>query len=198
MKGILKLGIILMLFATAACVGLAFVYSATEQIIAQRTQADLEASLMELFPDADGFEELSGVFQSPDPGVQFGTGYVVHRGAKLVGAALQASTSGYGGVLRILIGVGTDGSISHVKIMEHSETPGLGANSASPTYFVNRAEGITFYGQFQGKPASDPFIVKEDVSAITAATITSRAVTLAAKVSSQAAYEWLQSQGGSQ
>jgi len=80
--------------------------------------------------------------------------------------------------------------------MEHSDTPGLGANAASPSYYVDRAKGITFYGQFAGKSVTDPFAVKGDVAAITASTITSRAVTSAVKAAGQAASEWL-STGGS-
>ncbi len=51
--GMIKLGIILAAFAAAACVMLAFVYNGTTAIIAQRQQADLEAALKELFPEAD-------------------------------------------------------------------------------------------------------------------------------------------------
>ena len=196
MKGILKLGFILALFATAACVGLAFVYSLTEPIIAQRTQADLEDALKELFPDADGFDDITGTIQSADPGVQFGSAYAISQSSSLIGVALQATIGSYGGLLRVLVGVGTDERISHVKILEHSDTPGLGANVASPAYFVNRAEGITFYGQFSCKSVQDNFQVKGDVIAITAATISSRAVTTAVQISSLAAYQWLQAQGG--
>jgi electron transport complex protein RnfG len=190
MKNMLKLGITLAIYAAAACVMLAFVYTGTETIIAQRQQADLEAALKELFPAADAFNPITGI-ESPDASVTIEAEYEALRGTETAGAALQVSRASYGGPIRILVGVGADGSISGVKILEHADTPGLGANAASPSYFVDRAAGITFYGQFAGKAVSDPFEVKGDVEAITASTITSRAVAAAVKAAGLGAAAWL-------
>jgi electron transport complex protein RnfG len=55
---------------------------------------------------------------------------------------------------------------------------------------------LTFYGQFAGKSVEAPFEVKGDVAAITASTITSKAVTMAVKASGDAAFAWLATQGG--
>ncbi|MHB9292817.1 H+/Na+-translocating ferredoxin:NAD+ oxidoreductase subunit G [Hollandina sp. SP2] len=196
MKGMLKLGIVLALYATAACVGLAFVYSATSETIAVRQQADLEAALRELFPEGDDFTEITGTIASLNPAVAFETQYAVRKGTSIIGAAIQASVASYGGNLKVLVGAGADGRISRVKILEHQDTPGLGANAVSPTYYVDKSKKITFYGQFSGKSVQDPFEVKGDVAAITASTITSRAVTSAVKASGDAASTWLAAQTG--
>ncbi|MDR2393053.1 MAG: FMN-binding protein [Treponema sp.] len=196
MKGMLKLGIVLALYATAACVGLAFVYSATSEIIAVRQQADLEAALQELFPEGEVFTDITGAIESLNPTVAFESQYAVQKGTGFIGAVIQASAASYGGTLTVLVGVGADGTISRVKIMEHQDTPGLGANAASPTYYVNKPEKITFYGQFAGKSVQDPFEVQGDVVAITASTITSKAVTLAVKASGDAALAWFATQKG--
>jgi electron transport complex protein RnfG len=190
MKNILKLGLVLTLYAVAACVGLAFVYSGTEKIIIQRQQADLEAALKELFPDLDGYEDITGELVSPDKAVEFEGQYGILRGDAVIGAGIRASGASYGGKVVILVGVGVDGKIRGVKILETSDTPGLGANAASPTYYVDRTRKITFYGQFTGKAVTDPFKVKEDVAAITASTITSRAITDAVRSASTAASVW--------
>jgi Na+-translocating ferredoxin:NAD+ oxidoreductase subunit G len=55
---------------------------------------------------------------------------------------------------------------------------------------VDRAKGIHFYDQFAGKAVSDPFVPKGDVIAITAATITSRAVAASVKAAGEAALAW--------
>jgi electron transport complex protein RnfG len=188
--GMLRLGFILAVFAAAACVMLAFVYTGTDEIIARRQQADLEAALKELFPDADSFREVSDI-TSPDPSVTIESGYAVIKSGKVTGAVLRLSRASYGGLIKILAGVSIDGSIAGVKIMEHSDTPGLGANAASPSYYVDRARGITFYGQFTGKKARDPFEVPNDIAAITASTITSKAVAAAVKAAGLGAMEWL-------
>jgi electron transport complex protein RnfG len=198
MKNMLKLGMVLALYATAACVGLAFVYSGTERIIAERQRADLEAALKELFPQADAFGEIAGGLASPDPALVFGSSYEVRSAGSLIGAAVQATGPSYGGPMTVMVGVAADGKISGVKILEHKDTPGLGANAASPGYFVDKPRGITFYGQFAGKSLQDPFEVKGDVAAITASTITSRAVSTLVKTSGTAAMAWLAGGGGAQ
>ncbi|MDR1585881.1 MAG: FMN-binding protein [Treponema sp.] len=188
-SGMVKLGLVLAFFATAACVMLAFVYSGTAKIIARRQQADLENSLKVLFPDADTFREVSDI-KSPDPSVSIESQYEALRGGERIGAALRLSRASYGGPIKVLAGVGVDGKIAGVKILEHSDTPGLGANAASPSYFVDRAGGVTFYGQFAGKPANDPFEVKGDIAAITASTVTSRAVSAVVKAAGLGAAAW--------
>jgi electron transport complex protein RnfG len=189
MKNMIKLGITLALFAAAACVMLAFVYSGTSNIIARRQQADLEAALKELFPDADGFSEITGII-SPDLSVTIESQYEARRNGEIAGAALRVSRGSYGGPIRVLVGVSAGNTITGVKILEHSDTPGLGANAASPKYYVDRAAGTTFYGQFAGKSVDDPFEVRGDVQAITASTITSQAVTAAVKAAGTGAAAW--------
>jgi electron transport complex protein RnfG len=192
-SGIIKLGATLMVYATVACVGLAFVYSATKTVIEQRSQGDLEAALKELFPDADNFNDLRGAIQSPDASVSFGAQYEALQGGSVIGAAITATGSSYGGPATVLVGVDTGGKIGGVKIMELSDTPGLGANAASPGYFVDKAAGVTFYGQFAGKSAADPFEVTKDVIAITAATISSRSISVIVKNAGIAGKAWLDS-----
>ena len=193
-KSMLKLGLILAVFSTAACVVLALVYTATVNIIARRAEANLEATLKEIFPEADGFTEITGTIESREAAISFSSEYAIRRGDKLLGTAIRASGPSFGGLITVLVGIGTDGRISGAKILEHSDTPGLGANASYPGYFVNKASGITFYGQFTGKMVSDPIEVNNDIVSITAATITSRAVASVIKASGTAALTWLESQ----
>ena len=197
--GMLKLGIVLALYAAAACVGLAFVYAGTEKVIAQRQQDDLNAALDELFPTADYFEPIENI-ASLDPAVTIEEGGAFAarmNSGEIIGAAVRTSRASYSGAIKILVGVGTNGKISGVKILEHKDTPGLGANAASDKYYVDRANGIHFYDQFTGKNVTDPFEVKRDVIIITASTITSRAVALSVKAAGETASSWFASQGGS-
>jgi electron transport complex protein RnfG len=194
MKNMLKLGFTLALFSAAACAMLALVYSGTKTVIDQNQQRELEASLKELFPDADDFPPISGI-QSPDASVTIENQYKVIRGTEVIGAALRVSRGGYGGPIKMLVGVSADGRITGVKILEHKETPGLGAKASSPKYFVDRAGGITFYGQFAGKAVDEPFAVKGDVQTITASTITSRAAAAGVKAAGLGAMAWF-AEGG--
>ena len=77
-------------------------------------------------------------------------------------------------------------------------TMAVAATIGSKTFFVDRANGIRFYDQFAGKNVSDPFVPKQDVIAITAATITSRAVAASVKAAGEAAVAWFSAGAGSQ
>ena len=190
----LKLGLILALYAGAACVGLAFVYSGTAKVIARHQQEDLETSLKELFPDADNFEPITDI-KCSDPlvTIEDGGAFAVLKDGRPIGVALRTSRASYSRVMRILVGVDVNQRIRGIKILENSDTPGLGANAGSESYYVDRAKGIHFFDQFAGKKVSDPFVPKQDVIAITAATVTSRAVADSVKAAGEAASAWLAS-----
>ena len=198
-----KLGLVLAIYAAFACVGLAFVYAGTSEIIAQRQQADLEAALKELFPDADGFISITDITildpmvtiegDKENPG---NTGaFEAIKNNRTLGVALRTSRASYSGPIKILVGVGTDAKIKGIKILQNTDTPGLGGNTNSKTYFVDRARGIHFYDQFTGKAVADPFVPKQDVIAITAATITSTAVSASVKAAGEAALSWMRNSG---
>ncbi|MFA6507227.1 MAG: FMN-binding protein [Treponemataceae bacterium] len=187
MKNMMRLGVILAIYSTIACVGLAFVYTGTMTVIAERQKADLEAALKDLFPAANGFEDISGSIKSADESVTFVNEYLIKNDATPVGIAVRAQGKSYGGPTTILVGIGADRKVAGVKVLENKDTPGLGANAASPTYFVDRKAKTTFTGQFSGKSIDDRFEVKGDVVAITASTITSKAIAGVVKAVSVAA-----------
>ena len=188
--GMMKLGLILAIFATAACIMLAFVYAGTKTIIDQRQKEELIAAENELFPGVGiTFEEIKNI-GSPDPAVTIMLAHAALKNGEIVGAVLELSRASYSGPIMTMVGVNTDGFITGVKILEHSDTVGFGANAASSSYFVDREKGLTFYGQFAGKHVSHPFRVKDDIIAITASTITSNAVSSSVKAAALAASAW--------
>lgn len=172
----IKLGLILAVYTIVGCVGLAVVYNSTSKTIAQRQEADLQAGLHEVFPKATGFAPTDKV-QSSNPKVIFDAAYTADGPSGPLGIAVKVRGGSYGGLTTLIVGVSTDGTITGVKVLENKDTPGLGANAASPTYYVDKATKTTFPGQFAGKKLTDGFVVKKDVIAITSATITSRAIT---------------------
>ena len=98
---------------------------------------------------------------------EFTTVYVTN-----MGVAVQAATDGFGGKLKVLVGFTEDGAISGYSVLEHAETPGLGAKAGE--WFQKGAKG-DIIGK---KPAEKALAVSKDggeVDAITASTITSRA-----------------------
>jgi len=191
-KDILRLGIALALFAAGACAALAVVYTVTGPTIAKLGQEQLEASLKDLFPDADGFTEIDGAIESGSPDVTISGSWKAGRGDATLGVAIKASAASYGGDAVMLVGVATDRRIAGARVMTLSDTPGLGANATNPAYFVDKSAKTTFPGQFSGKLIGDAFQVKDDVVAISASTITSKALTSIVKEAGLAGSAWLE------
>ena len=92
-----------------------------------------------------------------------------------LGAAVESTTGGFGGDLKVLVGFDPDGKILGYTLLEHAETPGLGAKADK---WFQKGEK----GDIIGKDPKEPLTVSKDggqVDAITASTITSRAFLLA-------------------
>ena len=92
-----------------------------------------------------------------------------------LGAAVESTTGGFGGDLKVLVGFDPEGTILGYTLLEHAETPGLGAKADK---WFQKGEK----GDIIGKSPSEPLTVSKDggqVDAITASTITSRAFLLA-------------------
>ena len=89
-----------------------------------------------------------------------------------LGNAVESSTMGFGGELKVLTGFDAEGNILGYTILGHAETPGLGAKATD--WFQKGGKGDII-----GKnPAKNNMTVSKDggeVDAITASTITSRA-----------------------
>ena len=100
-----------------------------------------------------------------------------------IGAAVESTTGGFGGDFKILVGFDNEGRILGYTILQHAETPGLGAKADK--WFQKDGKGSVI-----GKnPGTDNLTVKKDggdIDAITASTITSRAFLLAVNQAYQA------------
>jgi electron transport complex protein RnfG len=193
MKGIVRLGLILAIFAVAACVALAVVYSMTSEKIDAQAALQLRESLKSLFPDAESFDDITASLSSPDENITIDEAYSVKKAGTIVGAAVKARGPSYGGDATVLIGLNADRTLAGARVLDIKDTPGLGANAVNPSYFVDKSAKKTFPGQFTGKALSDAFEVKKDVVAITASTITSRALTILIKTAANSASAWLDS-----
>ncbi len=88
-----------------------------------------------------------------------------------LGAAVESTTNGFGGDLKVLVGFNPEGTILGYTLLEHAETPGLGAKADK---WFQKGEK----GDIIGQNPSEDLIVSKDggkIDAITASTITSRA-----------------------
>ncbi len=98
--------------------------------------------------------------------------YPARLAGAYAGAAVEAaSPNGYGGNIRLMFGIGADGKSIGIAILEQKETPGLGANIDTPG-FRDRLAGLDL-AKTNWRVGKDG----GDIDHITAATISSRAVT---------------------
>ena len=98
--------------------------------------------------------------------------YPATKDGKFIGAAVEASSMGFGGELKVLVGFDSEGNIIDYSLLSHAETPGLGSKVAD--WFKEGNKG-SIKGQ---NPGNAPLTVSKDggqIDAITASTITSRA-----------------------
>ncbi|MBP0980672.1 MAG: FMN-binding protein [Oscillospiraceae bacterium] len=141
---------------TAICLvitaALAFTEQATTPIIAAAEKASAEAARMEVLPGADAFEQVSNDGM-PDGVVE------VYNATNGAGTVVIAEGKGYGGTMKIIVGIGADGKITGTKTLGHSETAGLGSKTAEEP----------FQSQFPGQDSS-----LSGVSAIGGASISSK------------------------
>ena len=178
MNKIIKNTVILTLITLIAGICLGAVYEITKEPIAQAQDAAKKEAWQQVFPDADVNDfELVDVDQKAadnaikDLGVKATIDEVCTVGEE--GYVVTATDKeGYGGDIKITVGITADGTINGISILSISETAGLGMRATEPA----------FYEQYQGKQA-EKFVVSKDggdgepIDALSGATITSRAVT---------------------
>jgi len=174
MGELLKLSVILTLICSCAAFSLGLAYKHTKEPIAEQQRLKKVRALKAVFKGYDMPADL--------PFVDLKVGndkngmdilrrfYLIQKNGEHAGVAFEVSSQGYGGNIQLMAGVTSEGNISGIKVLKHSETPGLGAN-------IN-TEGFT--SQFSGMSLDETvWKVKKtggDVDQVTGATISSSAV----------------------
>jgi len=176
MRKAMAAGLILGGFSMSAAALLAGTNYITAPEIARRTAEDLQASLQAVVPATLYDNDLAtDTLALP---LADGRTLTVHRGrrdGRIVAVAFTLGTQGYGGEIRLLIGLDPHGRILGVRTLQHSETPGLGDRID-----VAKSDWITqFAGLSLGNPPTEAWAVKKDggrFDQFSGATITPRAV----------------------
>ncbi|MDE5750153.1 MAG: RnfABCDGE type electron transport complex subunit G, partial [Duncaniella sp.] len=157
-----------------AAAALAGVYTATEQPIAEATlQAEIQA-VSDVTPAFDNDPVAEQVAVTPEGEAQAVTVFPAMKDGALVGAAVESYTNnGFSGFIKVIYGFDTEGNVTGFAVMEHAETPGLGAKMGD--WFRSPEGNRNVIGV--NASGADLTVAKDggSVDAITAATITSRA-----------------------
>lgn len=188
-KVVFKLGFILLAISAVAACLLALTNYVTAGTIEQINLEANKAARQEVLSEATDFEqvpaeELAKIateigLENPEELIE---AYIGTNGGTVVGYTIKtAPGSGYSGEILMLTGISADGLVTGVSILEHHETPGLGALAVEPA----------FRDQYKEKSASEKVtVVKIDptgnqIQAITGSTITSKAVTAGVNMANQ-------------
>ncbi len=185
-KHILRVGVVLGIFAIVATTMVAYTEQNTRQQIKENERQALLDAINILIPheqydnailqdtillpatESLGTEEPTQVFRA-------------RKQNQPVAVILTVvAPNGYSGRIKMLIGIYNDGTLAGVRVINHKETPGLGDKiDASRSDWIKQFEGLSLEN-----PSSAKWKVKKDGGAFdqfTGATITPRAVVKAVK-----------------
>ncbi len=180
MKESVRLVFVLTFICLLASLGLALVNRATEPRIAHQKKMERLSAIRSVLPPFDNDpikdkkEFIVGKDKKGRPITK--TFYLGKIDGEIVGLAFQSEGEGFGGAIGAIIGINLRGETTGIEILDHLETPGLGA----------RVELSEFRGQFIGKSFANSKLVegslalikdRGDIDSLTGATISSRGLT---------------------
>jgi len=141
---------------------IAGVYFFTSPIAVQKSLMLKNDSMKALVKDADEFKPVDGKTDW----------YTAKANGKVVAYIIPYETKGYGGKIKLLVAVSPENTVLGYDVSSHNETPGLG-DGVTKDAFKNMFKDKAIDHLKVTKDPSD----KEDIQALTGATISSRAVT---------------------
>lgn len=174
MNETLKLGLILLSITVVCATILAFSNEITSVKIAEADKLANETARIEILSVADDFEKLDEnkmeeIEKNFEDVLEIYEGF---SGDDLVGYTVKIKTKGYGGDIELMTGISEEGKVTGVEILNHDETPGLGAN-IDKDYFKDSFKNKTTNNQLV--PVAEPS-EDDQVQAITSATVTTNAI----------------------
>ena len=134
--------IVLVVICFVASAVLAGVFKITDPLIQTRAQEAANQAMTEVLPEGRDFTEFTGELVN---GVT--AAYSTANGA---GTVSSTSFNGFGGAVKLMVGVDADGKVTGIQVMEQSETPGVGSNALTADYLArysgaDSADGIDAY-----------------------------------------------------
>lgn len=177
----LTTALILLAFTVAGTALLAYTFSATKDTIAKSEEREKRVLIGQTLPREIYDNDLLAdkISLPPDPllgSEQPSIAYRARKGGQPAAVVLEVTApDGYSGKIRMLVAIRFDGTVTGVRVVAHSETPGLGD-------YIDIAKS-NWIRVFEGKSLTDPperawKLKKDDGSFdyMAGATITPRAV----------------------
>lgn len=185
-KHILRVGLLLGLFAIVATTLVALTEQNTRDQIKQNERERLLSGINALIPHDEYDNRILQDTMTLSATAELGTEaptqvYRARRNGEPVAAVLTVvAPDGYSGKIKMLVGIYQSGKLAGVRVINHKETPGLGDKiDENKSDWILQFEGLSLK-----EPAESKWKVKKDGGAFdqfTGATITPRAVVSAVK-----------------
>lgn len=195
---------IILIVALGAIAGIAglslhYVYEMTKDPIAQQNKIVEDTAKKEVLPTASSFEDVQ--MTAPNPYVVSPYWIGKDETGNIVGYVAKVKKQGYAADIVTIVGFTADGTITSIKIIQQSETPGLGAKCQDVVKNKETGESLyPFQDQYKTRMIGSIDVIKgpvpagvNGISAITASTITSKAITDSINVGISAVMEDVQS-----
>ena len=155
----LKIGLTLLVITALVAGMLAAVNMITKDKIDENNLSEQNAAIKSVYGEGDiETEEISGDFSE-----NVGKALSVKQNGESAGYCFEVNTSGYGGNIKMMVGINSDGSVRGIGIVEMSETAGLGSRVSDETYL----------SQYGGKSTT---LTVSDIDVITGSTVSSKAI----------------------
>ena len=168
MKDMMKITLSLVMIFIGAGLIMGVTYKFTSPIKFKAEKKEKEEALKEMAPTATDPIAPAGKWSIHSRNFEY---YAATASGKPVAYISSTAGKGYSSFIQMLVSLDTDLKISEVKVLSMNETPGLG----------DQVLEKSFLDQFKGKPLSQIVLIKgetkENIQAITGATISSRGVT---------------------
>jgi Na+-translocating ferredoxin:NAD+ oxidoreductase subunit G len=168
MKDMMKITLSLVMIFIGAGLIMGVTYKFTSPIKFKAEKKEKEEALKEMAPTATDPITPAGKWSLHSRNFEY---YAATASGKPVAYISSTAGKGYSSFIQMLVSLDTDLKISEVKVLSMNETPGLG----------DQVLEKSFLDQFKGKPLSQIILIKgetkENIQAITGATISSRGVT---------------------
>ncbi|MDX9917896.1 MAG: FMN-binding protein, partial [Gudongella sp.] len=146
MNETIKLGIVLLIITALAGGILAGVNSMTAPVIAEREKLESFGALLEIFPDANDFVPIEDSLLDQIKSANGNVTEVLEatEDGNVVGYAFKVASGGFHGDIVFQLGLYSSGTVAGLKVMQHGETPGFGADITDKPEYAESFPGKNF------------------------------------------------------
>lgn len=164
---VLHISLILLIICSLTAAAVSLVYGLTYAKAEENLLSEKRVAMADIYGEGISVDEVD----CPE-GVD--AVYRITKGSDLLGYSVSVTGSGFGGDMDVLVGYNADGSIRGVRLISHSETPGLGSRVGEADYleqYVSKSGGL---------------VLDQDIDSVSGSTISSSGLLDAVNTASSA------------